>query len=59
VIAYLREALITISGLVALISPVGLWTAWSPAVFLSVLASGCAAILVACLLILAAPDDAL
>ncbi len=53
----LHEALVAICGLVALISPVVLWSAWSPAVFMAVLASGCAAILVAYLLILSAPDD--
>jgi hypothetical protein len=55
----LYEALVAICGLVALISPVVLWSAWSPTVFMAVLASGCAAILLAYVLILSAPDDAL
>jgi hypothetical protein len=53
----LREALVTICGLVALISPVALWSAWSLTVFFAVLAGGCAAILLAYLLIVSAPDD--
>ncbi len=53
----LRETLITISGLVALITPVVLWSAWSLEVFMAVLAGGCAAILCAWLLIVSAPDD--
>jgi hypothetical protein len=55
----LYEALVAICGLVALISPVVLWSAWSPTVFMAVLATGCAAILLAYVLILSAPDDAL
>ncbi len=54
----LHEALVAICSLVALISPVVLWSAWSPTVFMAVLASGCAAILMAYLLILSGPDDA-
>jgi hypothetical protein len=34
-----------------------LWSPWSPPVFMAILAAGCAAILLAYLLILSAPDD--
>ncbi len=54
---WLREALITIGGLIALISPVVLWTAWSTTVFLGVLATGCGAILVVYALIVWFPDE--
>jgi hypothetical protein len=52
----LREALITICGLIALISPVVLWTAWSTTIFYAVLAVGCGAILIIYLLISLGPD---
>ena len=42
---WLREGAITLCGLIALISPVVLWTAWSTSVFCAVLAIGCGAIL--------------
>jgi hypothetical protein len=51
------EALVAIFALVALIAPVVLWSAWSPPVFMAILAAGCAAVLLAYLLILSAPDD--
>ena len=53
----LRETVVTICGLVALFSPILLWSAWSPDVFFAVLAGGCAAILLAYVLIMSAPDD--
>ena len=54
---WLREALITICGLIALISPVVLWTAWSTTVYYAVLAVGCGAILIIYLLIAWSPDE--
>jgi hypothetical protein len=54
---YLREAAITVCGLVALISPVVLWTAWSKPVFYAVLAAGCGAILIIYLLVVLSPDE--
>jgi hypothetical protein len=57
IVTWLREALITICGLIALISPVVLWTAWSTDVFYAVLAAGCGAILAIYLLIAVSPDE--
>ena len=57
IVTWFREALITICGLVALISPVVLWTAWSTTVFYAVLAAGCGAVLVIYLLITYSPDE--
>ena len=54
---WLHEGLITVCGLVALISPVVLWTAWSTTMFYAVLAVGCAAILIIYLLIMLPSDD--
>ena len=54
---WLHEGLITICGLVALISPVVLWTAWSITMFKATLVVGLAAILIIYLLIEVAPDD--
>jgi hypothetical protein len=51
-----REALITVCGLIALISPVVLWTAWSTTVFYAVIAVGCSSILIIYLLIRLGPD---
>jgi hypothetical protein len=56
-LSWLREAVITLCGLIALISPVVLWTAWSTTVFSAVLAVGCGAILVVYLLIAFSPDE--
>jgi len=56
-LSWLREALITICGLIALISPVVLWTAWSKPVFYAVLAAGCGSILIIYLLIALSPDE--
>ena len=54
---WLREAVITVCGLIALISPVVLWTAWSTTIFYAVLAVGCGSILTIYLLIVWSPDD--
>jgi hypothetical protein len=56
-LGWLREGLITICGLIALISPVVLWTAWSKEVFYVVIAVSCGAILVIYLLIVWSPDE--
>ena len=55
--SWLREAVITVCGLIALISPVVLWTAWSTTVFYAVLAVGCGSILIIYLLIRLGPGD--
>jgi hypothetical protein len=57
IVSWLREAVITICGLIALISPVVLWTAWSTTVFYAVLAAGCGAVLVIYLLIAFPADE--
>ena len=57
IVTWLREALITICGLIALISPVVLWTAWSTTAFYAVLAAGCGAILAIYLLIALSADE--
>jgi hypothetical protein len=56
-LSWLREAAITVCGLIALISPVVLWTAWSKTVFYAVLAAGCGSILIIYLLIALSPDE--
>jgi hypothetical protein len=56
-VRWLRGATITICGLIALVSPVVLWTAWSTTVFYAVLAVGCGAILLIYLLISFADED--
>ena len=57
IVTWLREALITICGLIALITPVVLWTAWSTTAFYAVLAAGCGAILAIYLLIALSADE--
>ena len=47
----------TVCGLIALISPVVLWTAWSKPAFYVVLAVGCGAILIIYLLVTWSPDE--
>lgn len=42
---------ITVCGLIALITPLVLWTAWSPSMFWLIILVGCAAILTLWLLI--------
>jgi hypothetical protein len=56
-LGWLREVVITICGLIALISPVVLWTAWSKEVFYAVIVVGCGAILVIYLLIMWSPEE--
>jgi integral membrane sensor domain MASE1 len=57
VVMLVFEVLVAFCALVALITPVVLWSAWSLPVFMAILAAGCAAVLLAYLLILSAPDD--
>ena len=57
IVTWLRQALITVCGLIALITPVVLWTAWSTIAFYAVLAAGCGAILAIYLLIALSPDE--
>jgi hypothetical protein len=57
IVSWLREAVITICGLIALISPVVLWTAWSTTAFYAVLAAGCGAVLLIYLLIEFSSDE--
>ena len=52
----LRSALITVSGLVALLTPLFLWIAWSQWLFWLVIATGCAAMLIICFVIWLLPD---
>ncbi|HEX6142602.1 MAG TPA: hypothetical protein VFZ01_07795 [Geminicoccaceae bacterium] len=53
----LRHGLITLLGLVTLVCPILLWTAWSKTVFWAVIAAACASILLICLLLQSAPED--
>ena len=53
----LRKGAITVCGLVALISPLLLWMAWSTTMFWAILAAGCGAILVIYLLVWSSPDE--
>jgi hypothetical protein len=52
-----RGALITVCGLVALLTPLLLWVAWSPQTFWLVTASGCAALLIIYVIIWTSPDE--
>jgi hypothetical protein len=52
----LRDVLMTIGGLVALLTPLLLWIAWSQWLFWLVIATGCAALLIIYLVIWIAPD---
>lgn len=49
--------LITACGLVALVTPLFLWVAWSPWLFWLALATGCAALLIVYVLIWSSPDE--
>lgn len=53
----LRHGLITLLGLVTLLCPLLLWTAWSKTVFWAVLAAASGAILLIWLLLQSAPED--
>jgi hypothetical protein len=54
--ALIRGILITVCGLVALLTPLLLWTAWSPRMFWLIIASGCAALLILYVLIWTSRD---
>ncbi len=54
---WLRDTGIMICGLLALVTPVLLWTAWSKPVFWAVLVLGCGAILALTLLVWRSRDD--
>jgi hypothetical protein len=55
----LRSVLSTACGLVAVFTPLLLWLAWSKIAFWSIIATGCAALLIVYVLIAAAPDERL
>jgi hypothetical protein len=56
-ITLVRGALITVCGLIALVTPLLLWLAWSKQTFWLVLALGCAALLIIYALIWSSPDE--
>jgi hypothetical protein len=56
-VRWLREAVITVCGLIALISPVALWVTWSTTSFYVVLTVACSAILIVYLVIMCSPED--
>jgi hypothetical protein len=53
----LRNIAITVCGLIALVSPLLLWTAWSRPMFWLIIGVGCAAILAIFLLIRSWPGE--
>jgi hypothetical protein len=53
----MRSALITVCGLIALFTPLLLWTAWSQWMFWLIIATGCAALLIIYFLIWSSPDE--
>jgi hypothetical protein len=53
----IRDILVTICGLMALLTPLLLWVAWSKALFWLIMAGGCTALLVIYVLIWTAPDE--
>jgi hypothetical protein len=52
----LRDVLMTIGGLVALLTPLLLWIAWSQWLFWLVIATGCAAMVIIYFVIWISPD---
>jgi hypothetical protein len=54
-----RGVLITVCGLIALVTPLLLWLAWSKEMFWLVIALGCAALLIICALVWSSPDERL
>ena len=53
----IRNIAITVCGLIALFTPLLLWTAWSRPMFWLIIGVGCAAILTILLLIRRWPDE--
>lgn len=53
----LRDIGITLGGVIALLAPLALWVAWSPAVFSVILLIGCAAIGIVFLLVWLSKDE--
>jgi hypothetical protein len=53
----IRDLAITVCGLIALMSPLVLWTAWSRPMFWLVIVIGCGAILALVLLIRSWPHE--
>ena len=53
----IRHIAITVCGLIALVTPLLLWTAWSRPMFWFIIAVGCAAILAIFLLVRWRPDE--
>lgn len=54
-----RIALLSSAGLVALVSPLMLWVAWTKAIFFGVLCAGAVALFIVWLLAIWRPDDTL
>ena len=52
----LRQIAITVLGLIALFTPLLLWTAWSTGMFWLIVAVGCGAVVAIFLLIQLSPD---
>jgi hypothetical protein len=52
----IRGAAITVLGLIALFTPLLLWTAWSTTMFWLILAVGCGAVVAIFLLVRLSPD---
>ena len=50
------NALLMICGLIVLVTPLGLWVAWTTQIFFAVLAGGLIAFFIALAVIAAAPD---
>jgi hypothetical protein len=55
--AALHSILITACGLLALLTPLFLWVAWSQWAFWLIIAGGCAALLIIYVLIWTSPDE--
>lgn len=56
VVGMVRRSAITVLGLIALFTPLLLWTAWSTTMFWLILAVGCGAVVGIFLLIRLSPD---
>jgi hypothetical protein len=55
-VGVLRSIVITVLGLLALFTPLLLWTAWSTTMFWLILAAGCGAVVAIFLLVRLSPD---
>ena len=53
----LANSLLTLCGLIVLVTPLGLWVAWTKEIFFAVLIVGIAAFFIATALIATAPND--